>query len=442
MNVKFYVRAFLCLYLGLSTSHLKAQELKVGDTLPLELWSLPLNVINHPSGKETITLNEYNGKLIILDFWATWCTPCVAMLPRMDSLQSEFAEQLQIIPLTYQSRKEVTEFMDKYTRRTGREIALPKVVEEKALHRAFQHTAIPHYAWIGTDGRVKAITGHEEISAEKIRAILSNDNTVLPTKADPKRIPYDAAKPFLVNGNGGDGRNLVYQSALTGYTEGLRAGFSIRVDSTGNGKISLFNVPLHWYYLKAYGADSVWFGPNRIEINMSKPQRITHADSCGPYKVWKEKYTHCYQLVLPETSRLGLFNALRQDLTRIFPDIEAAIEPRRKLCWVLSKLEGAEIPLPEKKSPFTARIIPRGYILQNGRLSSLVWDMNMFILPRSPLPLIDETGITDNVSLQINAQLNNMAAVSKELEKYGLQITREYREINMLIFRDKHPEKL
>jgi len=436
MNVKNYVRALLCLYLSLPLHHLAAQELKVGDTLPPELWSLPLNVISHPPEKETITLNEYRGKLIILDFWATWCTPCVAMLPKMDSLQKEFNAQVQIIPLTYQTRNEVSEFMEKYTYRTGREIALSKVVEERALHQAFPHTAIPHYVWIGTEGQVKAITGHEEISTEKISDMLSSHKTVLSTKTDPKRVAYDNTRPFLVNGNGGDGKNLVYQSVLTRYTEGLPDGFSIRLDSIGNGKLSLFNVPLHWYYLKAYGADSVWFGPSRTEVHMKEPYRVVYSDSCGPYEDWKNRYTYCYQLVLSGASRLNLFNALREDLSRMLPDIEATIEPRRKLCWVLSRLDGHKIPLASEGA-YVSRMEPTGYTLQNGRLKGLVSNMNMFVLQQSAIPLIDETGITHKVSLQINARLNDMVSVSKELEKYGLQITQEYRDINVLVLRDK-----
>ena len=436
MNVKFYVRALLCLCLSLQLHHLAAQELKVGDTLPPELWNLPLNVISHPSGKETITLNEYKGKPVILDFWATWCTPCVAMLPKMDSLQKEFAKQVQILALTYQTTKEVDEFMKKYIRRTGRELKLTMVIEEKALHRVFPHIYIPHYVWISEEGTVKAITGHEEITAEKIRSFLRNGETTLTTKADPTSIAYDSGKPFLVNGNGGDGRNLVYQSVLTRYTEGLPDGFSIRLDSMGNGKLSLFNVPLHWYYLKAYGADSVWFGPNRTEVHMKEPHRVVYSDSCGPYEDWKNRYTYCYQLVLSAASRLNLFNALREDLSRMFPDIEATIEPRRKLCWVLSRVEGYKIPLASEGA-YVSRMEPTGYTLQNGRLKGLVSNMNMFVLQQSAIPLIDETGITHKVSLQINARLNDMVSVSKELEKYGLQITQEYRDINVLVLRDK-----
>ncbi len=443
MNVKNYVRALLCLYFIhlLSAGSLAAQGLKTGDSLPPELWNLPLKVLNHPEGKETITLNEYKGKLIILDFWATWCAPCVAMLPKMDSLQKELAGQVQIIPLTYQGRKEVREFMDKYTRRTGREIALPKVIEEKALHRAFPHIYIPHYVWITPDGTVKAITGHEEITAEKVRAVLSSGEARLTTKADPAQVVYDSSRPFLVNGNGGDGSNLVYQSVLTSYTPGLSGGYSIQVDNQKNGRLSLLNVPLYWYYRAAYGADSVWFGKNRVEIQMAKPERVFYSDTCGSYEEWKKRFAYCYQLALPETDRGGLFDMLKADLRRLFPEIDCRIEAREKLCWVLARIPGRPAPAAGSGES-VARMESRGYTLRNALLSTFISDMNIFLLQDSPLPLVDETHLTEKVNLEIYSKLNDMEKVSSELGKYGLQITQEKRKISVLVLRDKREQKL
>src|SRR5699024_1854641 len=37
----------------------KFQSLQVGDDIPEEIWELPLRVINHPYGKDTVTLNDY-----------------------------------------------------------------------------------------------------------------------------------------------------------------------------------------------------------------------------------------------------------------------------------------------------------------------------------------------------------------------------------------------
>ena len=35
-----------------------------------------------------ISLNDFNGKLILLNFWATWCAPCKEEMPSLDNLQA------------------------------------------------------------------------------------------------------------------------------------------------------------------------------------------------------------------------------------------------------------------------------------------------------------------------------------------------------------------
>jgi len=42
---------------------------------------------------ETVTLSALRGKLIILDFWASWCKPCTRTLPRLDELAVRLADR-------------------------------------------------------------------------------------------------------------------------------------------------------------------------------------------------------------------------------------------------------------------------------------------------------------------------------------------------------------
>ena len=45
-------------------------------------------------------LNDYNGNLIILNFWATWCAPCKEEMPSLDALQkNENLDNLKIFPI-------------------------------------------------------------------------------------------------------------------------------------------------------------------------------------------------------------------------------------------------------------------------------------------------------------------------------------------------------
>ena len=55
---------------------------------------------------EIIKLNDYRGKLVILNFWATWCTPCREEMPHLDTLQSiNKLENLKIFPINVGKEK-------------------------------------------------------------------------------------------------------------------------------------------------------------------------------------------------------------------------------------------------------------------------------------------------------------------------------------------------
>ena len=49
---------------------------------------------------EQINLNEFQGKLILLNFWASWCAPCKKEMPSLDRLQSNnFLNNIKIFPI-------------------------------------------------------------------------------------------------------------------------------------------------------------------------------------------------------------------------------------------------------------------------------------------------------------------------------------------------------
>ena len=55
---------------------------------------------------EIIRLNDYRGKLVILNFWATWCSPCKKEMPYLDTLQSiNKLENLKIFPINVGKEK-------------------------------------------------------------------------------------------------------------------------------------------------------------------------------------------------------------------------------------------------------------------------------------------------------------------------------------------------
>lgn len=50
--------------------------------------------------KSTAKISDFKGKLLILDFWNTTCTSCIAAMPEMERLQNKFNDKIQIILVT------------------------------------------------------------------------------------------------------------------------------------------------------------------------------------------------------------------------------------------------------------------------------------------------------------------------------------------------------
>jgi peroxiredoxin len=68
------------------------------------------DVVGHP-----ITLSNYRGKVVILDFWAPWCPPCRREIPDFISLQNQYTSQgLQIIGIGLDQQSNVAAFVQQY----------------------------------------------------------------------------------------------------------------------------------------------------------------------------------------------------------------------------------------------------------------------------------------------------------------------------------------
>lgn len=66
---------------------------------------------------KSIKLSDYHGKIVIIDFWATWCGPCRKGVPDLVELQNEYKDKLVVIGISLDQQntiKELEPFMKQY----------------------------------------------------------------------------------------------------------------------------------------------------------------------------------------------------------------------------------------------------------------------------------------------------------------------------------------
>jgi thiol-disulfide isomerase/thioredoxin len=64
------------------------------------------------SGK-SVTLEEYKGKIIFINFWATWCPPCIAEMPSMQKLYADYQDKIVFLFVTTDSFERANTFLVK-----------------------------------------------------------------------------------------------------------------------------------------------------------------------------------------------------------------------------------------------------------------------------------------------------------------------------------------
>ncbi|MDH3786005.1 MAG: TlpA family protein disulfide reductase, partial [Acidobacteriota bacterium] len=116
-------------------------------------WYLPpanatLNVLGQP---DPIELADLRGSVVILDFWATWCPPCVEGLPKLDTIQDRYRdENVRVFAVNSGEPPHVAvAFVEDH------DLSLPVVTYDETLEREFSVSSLPTLIILDRTGRVR-----------------------------------------------------------------------------------------------------------------------------------------------------------------------------------------------------------------------------------------------------------------------------------------------
>lgn len=325
--------------LGMPTTLLaQNQELKIGDKVP----DLIVTKLIHSQKKQVKLSNLYKKGLLIIDFWATWCSPCLAELPAADSLVGTYSH-LAVLSVSHDDSLTTSLFLKKHPKIKRSRLTITS--DDKALSEYFPHKIIPHNIWIDRHGTIKLITGSESVNERNIRAILRDS---LLTVAEKKEdINFNMSKPYHVPDD-----KIEYRSIITHHNDSIPAGLTYN-GALSNGtsrRIFSFNsaiVDLYWLayvqqqtcftnwdFVELHCKDSVKF-----RYPQKKDTRAMQLLSASAYnknnmtveeqiKNWEKENTYCYDLILPKTVSSEVFaDYMFNDLNRYF-NLTGKIETR------------------------------------------------------------------------------------------------------------------
>ena len=162
------------------------RPLQIGDSIPEALWHLPLQVVNHPEEKDTITLNDYrNKKLIVLDFWATWCKPCIKSVMKLDTIVADLGEEnIALLPVqVYDLVPNAHRFIEK------RNWHLPTIVGDTLLNKVAFYNYLTGFGvvWLA-DGKLLAVPQSKDVN---------RSNVIKALRREPLKIEHRKGYPLL-----------------------------------------------------------------------------------------------------------------------------------------------------------------------------------------------------------------------------------------------------
>lgn len=119
--------------------------LEAGDEAP----NFTLQTLNG----ETFELFENRDKPLLLNFWASWCPPCKAEMPHMQSVYEKYSDQVEIVAVNLTNQDNGVEAVKSFQEEYG--LTFPIPLDQKGeVGRLYSILTIPTSYFINTDGTI------------------------------------------------------------------------------------------------------------------------------------------------------------------------------------------------------------------------------------------------------------------------------------------------
>ena len=397
LKIAIIVQIFVTSIIAQETSVEKAKEVLVmnvmgkqsliGQTAP------ELNIEKYLQAPEKEkSLSALKGKVVVLEFWATWCAPCVAEIPHLNQLSEEFRDkQVQFISITDEGEDVIAPFLKRQEMKSW--IGLDT---DRSAFEAYGVRGIPRTFLINQEGIIAASLHPVGLSSDMIKKVIVGEKIERPKLSKPKTVENEGTDPIFKISIAPTEKKK-WPSFSTGSSKGYR-----KLDAEG--------ITLHQALSSAYDVPKT---------------RIL-----GPEALLESWYTISAKLPRDQFKLL-----LQQALTTSL-QLRVSNEKKSVEIFVLTAGEDSAEKLKPSvmsSSGSMASAGPGKLKAMNGAISMLANSLEQ-VLKRI---VEDGTGIEGKYDWEITYDEDDPNSVLAALkEQLGLQIQKEQREIEFLVVND------
>ncbi|KAF0128852.1 MAG: thioredoxin [Bacteroidetes bacterium] len=351
-------------------------QIKTGQKVPPYIFKDILNGDKKPFDIST------QGKPLILEFWATWCAPCIPAMKKLEDYQNKFGKQLEILTISSDKLNSLLRYID--NTKTSLKIA------HDSMHIAiFDYRHIPHTILVDKNGFVKAITSPDQLT-EKIIAdfVAGKEIEIIKKQDNPTNLGL--FKEF---------KNDFYQYTLTAENINLKFKNEIKRNQD-NEPISLEfnNVSIYRLLTDIYELTTA----ARLDVNKDS--------------ISKNKY--CFKLEQSAGYSKNILDNAKEILNEISGFKARLIEKTVDSLYTLQVIDSTMLPNISFNEKYSTE--GGGTYFKGIKISSN--DLIMYLEDITFLPVKDKTGINFVFDMELNWSYENPKTLNEELKKYGLKL--------------------
>lgn len=373
--------------------------LKSGDQFP----DIAINQIINSPVKSFNVKSSRDKKFYILNFWGTWCSPCIPEMDELSKLQKANANKLQVIAISDDEPAK----LQKYLKNKPTTVWLATDTNY-LFYKLFSLASVGQSVIVDADKKITAIMKTHSITQGLLDSLYKGEKIV--SDGNIKEMAVNASADLF-----GVDSTLLANFTLRGYMVGqnsMSRGYGGK-SVYAQRRISFLNTGITSLYKAAYNI-------------VSSKQLIYEFDEKTVNNYQDKNSLYCVDLLVKPDEKDSLLVVLQKRLNAVLP-VKARIEYRTIPVFVITN---NGFNLPKSRQVTSYGFSGRGY---EGTAVTISDFANDYLSNELSLPVVDETQLKDKYNIKTVLEMRTQAEIFKSINDLRLKIEKQERKMPMLV---------